>query len=111
MAAATLNFTEFEQGATFTRTLTITVTGGAAKDITNVSFAGQVRPRKDSSDKIADFSFTKTNASNGVVRMDLANADTSKVTDGAVYDIEMTEGTTITRLLEGTFTVSTEVTQ
>ena len=43
--------------------------------------------------------------------MDLANADTSKVTDGAVYDIEMTEGSTITRLLEGTFTVSTEVTR
>ena len=59
MAAATLNFTEFEQGATFTRTLTITVTGGAAKDITNVSFAGQVRPRKDTSDKIADFSLQK----------------------------------------------------
>ena len=43
--------------------------------------------------------------------MDLTNAETSKVTEGAVYDIEMTEGTTITRLLEGTFTVSTEVTQ
>ena len=63
MAAATLNFT-FEQGVTFTRTLTITVTGGAAKDITNISFAGQIRPRKDTSDKIADFTFTKTDASN-----------------------------------------------
>lgn len=110
MAAATLNFT-FEQGATFTRTLTITVTGGAAKDITNISFAGQIRPRKDTSDKIADFSFTKTDPTNGVVRMDITNAETSKVTDGAVYDIEMTEGDTITRLLEGTFTVSTEVTR
>lgn len=110
MSAGTTNFTNFEQGVTFSKTLTINESGGSAKDLTNCTFAGQIRPRKHSTDKITDFTMTVTNAATGTVTMALTAAQTSKVTDGSVYDIEMTESGTVTRILQGTFTVSAEVT-
>ena len=111
MGAGILNFTTFEQGTSFSKTLTINESGGGAKDLTNVSFAGHIRPREHSSDKITDLTFTITNAATGTVTMSLTPAQTSKITDGAVYDVEMTEGSTVTRIMQGTFTVDAEVTR
>ncbi len=111
MAAGTLNFTSFEQGTTFNKTLQINETGGSAKDLSNATFAGHIRPREHSSDKITDLTFVVTNASAGVLSMSLTPAQTSKITDGAVYDVEMTEGSVVTRIMQGTFTVDAEVTR
>lgn len=111
MSAGTLNFTDFEQGTSFNKTLQINETGGGAKDLSNTTFAGHIRPREHSSDKITEFTLVVTNASAGVLSMSLTPAQTSKITDGAVYDVEMTEGGVVTRIMQGTFTVDAEVTK
>tara|TARA_R100001086_G_scaffold192605_1_gene109860 strand:- start:758 stop:1093 length:336 start_codon:yes stop_codon:yes gene_type:complete len=102
-----------EQGATFTRTITIKDSSNAAINITGSSFAGQIRKRHQSSTKQADFDFTITNASGGIVIATITAANTGSMEPGDfVYDIEWTQSdSSVTRLLEGTATVTPQVTR
>jgi len=111
MASGKLDIT-IEQGATFSRIITIKDSSNTAVNISSDSFAGQVRKRHQSATAIASFTFSITNGSAGIVTATMANSVTSAMDPGDfVYDIEWTSGSTVTRLLEGTATVTPEVTR
>tara|TARA_R110001606_G_C15114968_1_gene621426 strand:- start:104 stop:436 length:333 start_codon:yes stop_codon:yes gene_type:complete len=101
-----------EQGGTFSRTITIKDASNVVVDITNDTFAGQVRKRHQSGELQATMTFTITDGANGEVTAAITATDTSAMDTGDfVYDIEWTSGTTVTRLLEGAATVTPEVTR
>lgn len=101
-----------EQGATFSRVITIKDSSNTAVNISTDSFAGQVRKRHQSGSVEASMTFTITDGANGEVTATISAADTNSMTPGdQVYDIEWTSGSTVTRLLEGTATVTPGVTR
>jgi hypothetical protein len=102
-----------EQGATFSRTITIKDASNVAVDISTDTFEGQVRKRHQSGTVEANFSFTITDGANGEVTATISATDTAAMDTGEfVYDIEWTNtGTNVVRLLEGTATVTPEVTR
>ena len=101
-----------EQGATFSRTITIKDDSNVAVNITSDTFAGQIRKRPQSGSVEASFTFTVTDGANGEVTATISATDTAAMDTGDfVYDIEWTSGSTVTRLLEGTASVTAEVTR
>ena len=102
-----------EQGATFERNITIKDSANVAINISGSTFQGQIRKRHQSATKEADFDFTITNASGGIVQATITAANTGNMEPGDfVYDIEWTQSdATVTRLLEGTATVTPQVTR
>ena len=101
-----------EQGATFTRTITIKDSSNAAINISGDTFAGQVRKRHKSAKAEASFSFDLTNPTGGQLVASISATNTNAMTPGDfVYDIEWTNGSTVTRLLEGQATVTPQVTK
>ena len=101
-----------EQGATFTRTITIKDSSNAAINISGDTFAGQVRKRHQSAKAEASFSFDLTNPTGGQLVASISATNTNAMTPGDfVYDIEWTNGSTVTRLLEGQATVTPQVTK
>ena len=111
MAAGTYNFI-LEQGATFTRTLTVKE-NNSAMNLTGYSGAAKMRSTHDSSTVVGTFTCTISNASGGVITMQMTNSTTAAIEEGVyVYDIEITSGAgTVTRLMEGNVTVNPEVTR
>ena len=111
MAAGTYNFT-IEQGTTFNRVLTLQE-NGSAMNLTGYSVASQMRSTHDSSSIVATFSGSVTNASSGQLTLSLTNSQTSAIEEAIyVYDVEITSGAgAVTRILEGTITVTPEVTR
>lgn len=103
---------EIEQGATFSRTITIKDATDTAIDISSDSFAGQVRSRPQSSVVEANFTFTITDGAAGEVTATISATDTAAMNTGDfVYDIEWTSGSTVTRLLSGAAVVTPEITR
>lgn len=101
-----------EQGATFSRVITIKDSSNVAVNITSDTFAGQVRKRHQSGTVEATLTCTVTDGANGEVTATISATDTAAMDSGDfVYDIEWTSGSTVTRLLEGTATVTPEVTR
>ena len=111
MAAGTYNFI-LEQGATFTRTLTVKE-NNSAMNLTGYSGASKMRSTHDSSTVVGTFTCTVSNATGGVITMSMTSTTTGGIEEGIyVYDLEMTSGGgTVTRLMEGTVTVNPEVTR
>jgi hypothetical protein len=100
------------QGATFKRVITIADTDGTAVNIAANTFRGQIRKRYTSTDVLATFSCTITDAVNGKLSIDLTDAQTSAIPAGEwVYDIEWVNGTAVARLLEGAALTTAEVTR
>lgn len=102
------------QGATWDRTFTITI-GGTKLNLTGYTAAMQVR---DSADATATL-ISLTNGSGitlggtaGTVDVVISSAITAGVASGSYsYDLELNSGSTITRLLEGSFNVTGNVTR
>ena len=111
MAAGTYNFI-LEQGATFTRTLTVQE-NSSAMNLTGYSVASKMRSTHDSGTVVGTFTCTISNATGGVITMNMTSSTTSGIEEGMyVYDIEITSTAgTVTRLMEGTVTVNPEVTR
>lgn len=111
MAAGTYNFT-VEQGATFTRVLTLQE-NSSAMNLTGYSAASQMRLSHDTSTVAGTFSCTISNASGGQITLTMTAATTRAIEEGIyVYDVEMTSGAgTVTRVLQGRVTVTAEVTR
>ena len=111
MAAGTYNFI-LEQGATFTRTLTVQE-NSSAMNLSGYSVASKMRSTHDSGTVVGTFSCTISNASGGVIVMNMNNSTTAGIEEGMyVYDIEITSSAgTVTRLMEGNVTVNPEVTR
>ena len=111
MAAGTYNFI-LEQGATFTRTLTVKE-NNSAMNLTGYSVASKMRSTHDSSTVVGTFTCTISNASAGQITMNMTNSTTGAIEEGIyVYDVEITSGTgKVTRIMEGQVTVNPEVTR
>lgn len=102
-----------EQGAVFNRVVQIKDKDGVVVDITDDTFAGDVRKRHNSTTETATFSITITDATNGKITVSISSAFTAGIEAGEyVYDIQWTPsfGNTV-RLLEGIATVSPGVTR
>lgn len=119
MAAAKYNIV-VEQGATYNLLITIKTPGVSPTpiDVSTWLFAGQIRKSPTDSTVLADFTFAIQNqiTNTGEVLISLTDADTAAIpadgpTTNLVYDIEATVGSTVTRLLQGSATLSAEVTR
>lgn len=102
------------QGATFRYVLTW-LEDDVAKNLTNYTARMQVRPTPTSSTVILDIDtdddITLGGAA-GTITIEVAAADTADIDPGLyVYDLELVTGATVTRLVEGVFMVSAEVTR
>ena len=111
MAAGKYNFT-LEQGATFSREITVQ-DSGSAMNLTGYTPRMQMRSTHDSSSIALTFDTSISNASQGKIQISKAATDTAAIEEGIyVYDLEIESGGgTITRLMEGNVTVTPEVTR
>ena len=111
MAAGTYNFI-MDQGATFTRQLTVKE-NNSVMNLTGYSVASKMRSTHDSSTVSGTFTCTISNASGGIITMSMSSSTTAAIEEAIyVYDLEITSGAGIvTRLLEGKVTVNPEVTR
>ena len=111
MAAGTYNFI-IEQGATFSRQLTVKE-NSSALNLTGYSVASLMRSTHDSSTVAGTFTCTISSATGGIINMTMTPAVTGAIEEGMyVYDLEIVSGSgTITRLIEGEVTVTPEVTR
>ena len=109
MAAGTYNFI-MDQGATFTRQLTVKE-NDSVMDLSGYSVASKMRSTHDSSTVAGTFTCTISNASGGVITISMSSSTTAAIEEAIyVYDLEITSGAGIvTRLLQGEVTVNPEV--
>lgn len=110
-----------EQGATFSQDVTLKNSDNTAFDLTGATFEGQIRPTPESPEKLAEFTAVIVgDPTLGVANLSLSADLTKKLpvkpSGGAVkktsklaYDLYMTQGSVVTRLLEGTIEVSPSV--
>src|SRR5690606_6051660 len=103
-----------EQGATWSRTMTV-ADDGAPRDLNGYTIRMQARPRHSSEQVIVALTtgdgITISDAAGGVFVMQLTAAQTEALprVNGYRYDLELEDGAgVVTRLLEGSFTVSPE---
>jgi hypothetical protein len=99
-----------DQGATFSTDLTLTDENGDALNLNGYTANSQLRKWYTSSNSIV-FS-TSVNTDIGVVTLSLTSNQTANITAGRyVYDVEISDGTTISRVVEGIITVTPNVTR
>lgn len=106
-----------EQGATFTLAMTWKDSAGSAVNLTGYTARMQVRPAADSTGTL--LTLTTENGrialggAAGTITLTVAASDTAALTAGTgVYDIELVSGGgVVTRLLQGSVTISREVTR
>ena len=107
-------FTELliEQGASFSTTVNVEDTAGAAIDLTSYTAASQMRKSYYSSTYSA-ISSAITGTANGEITLSMTSANTANLAPGRyVFDLVITAPTTIkTRVVEGIIVVSPGVTQ
>ena len=112
MAAGKHNFT-LEQGSTFDREITVQE-NSQALNLTGYSARMQMRSTHDSSSIALTFTAAIANPStNGKINLGATATATAAVEEGIyVYDLEIESSAgTVTRILEGTITVTPEVTR
>ena len=111
MSAGTYNFT-FEQGATFSRQLTVQ-DNGTAMNLTNYSARMQLRSSVESTTVSLAVTCTITAASDGILSVSNTAAETMAVDAGIyVYDLEIESSIgVVTRLMQGTATITANVTR
>jgi hypothetical protein len=108
MAAAVYPIT-LEQGADFNLSITWNDPDGDPVDLTGYTAAAQVRESFDSADALLDFTITGMGV-DGVIELSATAAET-EAAGGGVWDLEVTNGAEVTRLLQGPARFSREVTQ
>lgn len=113
MAAGKLNIL-IEQGATFNRIITVKSDDNTPLNLTGKTLRGQLRYHPNDAAPALTFTFTLANQGTnpGVATWAASATATDALTKTqAVYDVELVDGTTVTRLLEGTAFVSLAVTK
>lgn len=105
-----------EQGATFTRTITWKDNAGSPINLTG--YTARMQVRDDYSSTSAVLTLTTENGgitlggSAGTIVLTATATATAALTDGDyVYDLELILGSTVTRLIQGSFAVNAEVTR
>jgi len=99
-------------GDTETITLNLQDAAGAAINVTGRTYAAQIRSTPDSTTVLASFTCAISNAAGGVVTATLPASTTAALTPGvAVFDLQETNGATVTTLLAGPVTITQDVTR
>lgn len=116
MGAAKYDFT-IEQGATFSKTFTWKDSTKTAVNLTGYTARMSIKLTKDDTTAIKSLLSTGTSPNitlggvAGTIIVAMTATETAALNfDKALYDLEMVNGVTITRLLEGDITLSKEVT-
>jgi hypothetical protein len=114
MAAGKLDLT-VEQGATYSQTLTWKIDGTA---VNLTSYTAKMQARVDVNSDSTILSLTQAAGLTlggvlGTIKIDLTATQTAALSpSNYVYDLELTSSAgVVTRLVQGTFTVSAEVTR
>jgi|TARA_B100001094_G_scaffold39332_2_gene33814 hypothetical protein len=103
-----------EQGANFSSTITLFNDDDTVFNLTGYTAAGQIRKSYSSSSASATFTISfSADRSEGQITLSLTSTQTAAVEEGRyVYDIEVTSSdSVVTRVLQGTVTVSPNVTR
>ena len=112
MSASTYDIT-IEQGATFSLLITYRDTAGALVDLTGYTAKMDIRTAVGGSliktISTASGGITLGGAA-GTITLAISATDTAAITSNGVYDLELTSGSTVTRLIQGGMTLSREVT-
>lgn len=99
------------QGDTYTHELRLKDSSNVAINITGRVYSGQIRKAKISSNVIATFTTSITDAPNGKVTFSLLPNITANIPSGIyVYDLQELNGAIVTTLLTGNVTISKEIT-
>ena len=102
----------FVRGDTETVQVTMTSDGTTPVDITGRTYAAQLRSTPDIATISASASCAVTDAANGVMTATFSASVTSDLSPGMYYwDLQETNGTTVTTVLAGTVTVLADVTR
>ena len=100
-----------DQGSTFSAIITIRGSDGNALNLTGFTVASQMRKSYGSTTAYS-FNASVYDAPTGKVRLQLSAADSSLIKPGRyLYDIEITSGSTKTRVVEGLVIISAEITK
>ena len=100
-----------DQGTTFSTDLTLTDEFGDNLDLTGYTANSQMRKWYTSSTAAATFT-TAINVASAAVTLSLTPTQTANIVFGRyVYDVEITNGTTTSRIVEGVVTVTPQVTR
>ena len=100
-----------DQGSTFSTDLTLKDENGDALNLSGYSANSQMRKWYTSSSAAAIFT-TNINTSNGTLTLSLTSEETSGLVAGRyVYDVEIQDNTSVTRIVEGIVTVTPQVTR
>lgn len=112
----TYDFT-IKQGETFNRTITYYSDEGLTSvDLTDCTARMQLRLTKDAASPLLELTTENgritLGGSAGTISLAIVASDTAALTfDTAVYDLELVDGSTVTRLLEGNVSLNKEVTR
>ena len=100
-----------DQGSDYSTTLTLTKDGSAI-NLTNYTARAHIRATKESSNYVS-FTMTFPDRAAGQVTMTLPSATSSSMAAGSyVYSLEIeTSGGVVTRLIEGSLTLTREITR
>jgi len=100
-----------DQGATFLVELDLKDENGDILVLSGYTANSQIRKWYTSSNTAASFS-TAVNVANGSITLSLTSAQTSNLVAGRyVYDVEIQDNTSVTRIIEGIVTVTPQVTR
>lgn len=110
-APGTQNLT-FVRGDTETVQVTMTSDGSTPVDITGRTYASQLRTSPDIAAIAATATCSITDAANGVMQVVYTATSTAALDPGYYYwDLQETNGTTVTTVLSGAVTVLADVTR
>ncbi len=112
------------QGSTLSLSCSL-AQGGAAFNLTGYTMTGKIRRKFSDSAALVSLTCTVTNAAGGLFTLSLTATQTAALTVSSTdptpdssrektlgfFDVEITDGTVITRILEGAATLSQEVTK
>ena len=108
---ATFNLT-IRTGDTETVSVTLQNENGTPVDIDGRTYAAQLRTNASNSTILASFTCAIVNAALGTLTASLTAAQTEALTPGlAVWDLQETDGSSVTTLLAGQVTIVQDVTR
>lgn len=100
-----------DQGATFSTDLNLTDENGDILNLDGYTANSQIRKWYTSVNPAATFT-ASIDANSGVITLALSSTQTSNLISGRyVYDVEINDGTTVSRIVEGIVTVTPQVTR
>lgn len=100
-----------DQGSTFSTDLTLTDENGDPLELSGYTANSQIRRWYTSSNVSASFS-TSINVNTAVITLSLTPNQTSNLVFGRyVYDVEISDGYEVSRIVEGVVTVTPQVTR